>query len=42
MSFFNRYTIRTRLIAMVCLTLSIMSLLIGVAWVKNPPERGQR
>ena len=32
---FNRYTIRTRLIAMVCLTLTIMGMLIGIAWVKN-------
>ncbi|MBY0463337.1 MAG: MCP four helix bundle domain-containing protein, partial [Burkholderiales bacterium] len=32
---FNRYTIRTRLIAMVCLTLVIMGMLIGIAWVKN-------
>ena len=35
MSYFNRFTIRTRLIAMVCLALSIMALLIGIAWVKN-------
>ncbi len=35
MFYFNRFTIRTRLIAMVCLALSIMALLIGIAWVKN-------
>ena len=35
MSFFNHFTIRTRLIALVCLALAIMALLIGIAWVKN-------